>query len=115
MQKGKMMKYANKSLVKTIQECTATCEHMEKMMLYMPDVAQRINQVNLLRDCADICDTTENYLARNSVFSKSIAAQCAEICVTCGLECAKFPDQHSQMCAQICFNCAEECREFAVS
>lgn len=103
----------NKGLVKTIQECSATCEHMTKMMLYMPDVKNRVEQINLLRDCADICDTTEDYVARNSYFSKSIAAQCADICVTCGTECSKFPDQASQMCAQICFNCAEECKEFS--
>ena len=100
-------------LVKVIQDCEATCEHMTTMLKRRPDVQMRMRQLILLRDCADICGLTAKFVARNSIFSKHCAHLCAIICETCGRECARFPDMESQQCAQICLNCARECQAFA--
>lgn len=103
----------NKELVKIVQDCEATCEHMTRHL----DMAQhyepaRERQAILLRDCADICTITAKYLARGSMFSRCIALLCADICDACGAECARFPDEMSQNCAQVCFHCARACRSF---
>ncbi|WZL74169.1 four-helix bundle copper-binding protein [Clostridiaceae bacterium 35-E11] len=103
------------NLVDTIQKCEETCEHMTTFLKRKADVHQRKRQLQLLRDCADICTLTAKYIARNSGFSRCIANLCAYICETCGIECAKFPDPESQNCAQICLHCARECRAFAMT
>lgn len=99
-------------VLRTIQKCAAHCEHMTKIMLYTPDIHLRTTQIELLRDCADICEATAKYIARNSVFSKSLAKKCARICEICGKHCLQFSDEASQICARICLHCAEECRAF---
>lgn len=101
-------------LLKTLQECGAVCDNMTTMVLTKPDLQFRTNQLQLLRDCANICDTTENFVARNSPFAKTIADECAYICETCGTECSRFPDMESQRCAQICFKCVDECRQYTM-
>jgi hypothetical protein len=102
-------------LVKTIQDCEAVCEHMTTLLKRRPDVQMRLRQLQLLRDCADICGLTAKYIARNSMFARPAANLCASICEACGAECARFPDAESQNCARVCMNCARECRAFAAT
>ncbi len=105
--------YMHEALVKTIQNCEATCEHMTAHLKKLRDFGMRTKQATLLRDCADICGLTANFIARGSMYAKNTAALCACICEICGQECARFPDQMSQNCAQVCLHCARECRAFA--
>lgn len=101
-------------LVGTVQNCEATCEHMITMLINHGDTKSRKLQIQLLRDCADICTLMAKYLARNTHLAKSLAQYCAYVCELCGNTCAQFPDQASQHCAQVCLHCAQECRAFAV-
>lgn len=103
------------NVLRTVQECEATCEHMVSVILGYKDIHARTMQIQLLRDCAAICATTAAFLARGSVLAQSIANLCAYICEVCGNECAKFPDEASQRCSRICMNCAQECRAFAAT
>lgn len=105
--------FMNERLVKTIQNCEATCEHMTNHVKMLSDYQMRIRQAMLLRDCADICGLTAKFAARGSMFARQTAALCACICENCGAECARFPDQMSQNCSRICLHCARECRAFA--
>lgn len=109
---SRMMEFP--SILKTLQDCEATCEHMITHLVTMQDT-NRSNQIQLLRDCADICNLTAKYVARKSYSVKQCAKLCAIICQTCGNECSKFNDQHSQMCAQHCLECAKACQTFAIS
>lgn len=101
-------------LIETIQSCEAICEHMTTHLKHRHDVHARLVQLQLLRDCADICGLTAKFIARNSVFAKCIANICAYICEMCGRECLRFPDVESQNCARICLHCAQQCRTFAM-
>lgn len=102
-------------LLTTVLGCMNVCEHMTTMMLGTQDVHARRNQINLLRDCATICNTLACYLARESVFARMTASLCARICEVCGNACAQFGDQASQSCARICMHCAQECRTYGAS
>lgn len=82
-------------------------------LIYGTDTRQRGNQIQLLRDCADICTATAKFMSRNSNFSKSLAHLCAHICEECGNKCARHPDAASQHCARVCLECAQECRAFS--
>ena len=103
----------HQGVIDALQECEEMCEHMTTHLKGRYDVNNRRVQLQLLRDCADICTLTAKFIARNSVFSKGLANSCAYICEVCGRECARFPDRESQECAQICFHCSRECRAFA--
>lgn len=105
--------YQNEALVKVIQDCEATCEHMTTHLKKRSDVHMRTRQLILLRDCADICGLTAKYVARDSIFARQCAVLCACVCEVCGAECARFPDRESQHCAMVCMHCARECRAFA--
>lgn len=100
-------------LISVIQHCEAMCEHMVTYVASRKDVCRRTRQLQLLRDCADICALTAKYVARDSMFAKHTAELCACICEACARECARFSDPQSQHCAQICMHCARECMEFA--
>lgn len=99
-------------VLKTVQHCESNCEHMLGMLHQAPDANYRLNQMRLLRDCADICTLTAKFIARHSYFARNLAHLCAHICEACGQECLRFPDQMSQECAQVCFHCAKVCRRF---
>jgi hypothetical protein len=101
-------------IVKTLHDCAAVCERTTNLVLAKPDVHSRMTQLQLMRDCADMCVMFETYMTRQSPFSKHTAELCAYICECCGHECMKFQDHESQMCAQTCFKCARECRAFAM-
>ena len=108
------MSHRHEYLIKTIQECEVVCEEMTTMLKRKYDVRMRVMQLQLLRDCADICGLTVKYIARHSIFSKCIANLCAYICEMCGRECSRFSDAESQHCARICLKCARECSAFAM-
>jgi hypothetical protein len=101
-------------VVKTVQDCEVVCEQMTTILKSKPDVQNRIRQLMLLRDCADICALTAKYIARRSPFAKHMAGLCATVCQVCGTECSRFPDAESQHCAQVCWHCAQVCQSFAM-
>lgn len=102
-------------VLQAIQNCEAVCEFTEYSILQMGGASHRIEQLRLLRDCADICTLTAKYIARCSIFAKNIALLCAQICEVCGNHCLHHPDEQSQRCGQICLHCAQICRAFAMS
>lgn len=101
------------NVLHTVQHCEATCEHMITMLIHGKVSHRRSTQIQLLRDCADICTVTAKFIARESGFSRSLAHLCAHICEVCGNECARHPDKASQHCARVCLDCAQECKSFA--
>lgn len=103
------------SVLHTVQHCAAICDHMITHLTHHEDINCRRQQLEFLRDCADICHVTASFVARNSQFAKMLAHLCARICEVCGNECSKFADRHSQHCAQVCLQCAQECRSFAMA
>lgn len=101
------------STLRAVQDCEAVCENTITMVLGRPDVQSRTMQIQLLRDCADICTLTAKYIARCSMFAGNAAVLCAEICEVCGKHCLMHPDAESQYCGRVCLHCANECRSFA--
>lgn len=102
-------------VLRTVQECEAVCENTFTAVLarYGHHHEGRAMQLQLLRDCADICTLTAKYVARCSMFARTLAALCAEICDVCGNHCLRHRDNESQHCGRVCLNCAKECRSFA--
>ncbi|TEB14404.1 hypothetical protein Psfp_02907 [Pelotomaculum sp. FP] len=104
---------SHEGVLKTVQNCEAVCENTFTAVLCMHDCRMRVMQLQLLRDCADICTLTAKYIARCSMYARPLAGLCAQICQDCGTHCLQHPDQQSQYCGQVCLKCAQECAAFA--
>lgn len=98
----------------TIQNCESMCEYMITFLCAKEDIELRRKQLQLLRDCTDICTLTAKYVARHSMFSRYCVNLCAYVCDMCGRECMKFKDDESQKCSEMCMQCAKECAAYAI-
>ncbi|MEW5783773.1 MAG: four-helix bundle copper-binding protein [Bacillota bacterium] len=91
-------------------KCMQACEQCITSCLQEPDVQARMHCIQVLRDCADICSLSAQWMSRGSTHAHQLCMICADICDACAAECAKFKDRHCQDCAQFCRDCATECR-----
>lgn len=70
--------------------------------------------IRVLLDCAEICQTSANFMIRGSNLHGRTCGVCAEICQRCADECAQFgSDQKMKECVDACRRCAESCRVMA--
>jgi hypothetical protein len=73
-----------------------------------------LEHIRLLMDCAEICQTSANYMLRGSSFHDYTCDVCAEICQQCGEQCSQFSgDEQMRACAEMCYRCAASCQEMA--
>ena len=61
----------------------------------------------LMLDCAQICITSADFMARQSAHHTHICAECAEICNACADSCEQVGDMDT--CVQACRKCAQTC------
>ena len=68
--------------------------------------------VNLMKECADICQVSASFMIEGSDFAHDICGVCARICDACANHCAVVDDQDAMMklCITACRKCAESCR-----
>lgn len=105
-----------------MQECITNCVDCHSICLAtVPHCLQMGGQhaaarhIGLLLDCAEICQTSANFMLRMSEFHTRICASCAEICDHCAQDCQQLAnsDAMMQQCAETCRRCAESCRRMA--
>ncbi len=93
------------------QECLSTIAHC----LEQGGRHASLDHVRLLADCAEICQTSSNFMGRGSDLHKSTCGLCAEICEACAGSCEEFDDPEMDDCAESCRECARSCREMAAA
>jgi hypothetical protein len=104
------MKNKNSELISTLAECAAACNHCSTACLEEKDVQKMVQCIRLDMDCAQICEVTAAFIARNSDQAKHLIKECAEICSKCAKECEKHSDmEHCKVCADLCKKCEEMC------
>ena len=104
-----------------MQQCIQNCEEchhvcLETMMqcLQMGGKHADAQHLRLLLDCAEICQTSANFMIRGSDLHSRTCAVCAEICERCAEDCEQFGDDAlMKACAETCRRCAESCRQMA--
>jgi hypothetical protein len=70
--------------------------------------------LRLLADCAEICQTSANFMLRGSELHFKTCAVCSDVCVSCAVSCEHFKDEEMMnRCAEECRRCAESCRLMA--
>lgn len=105
----------------TLRECMEECLNCHGICLntitYCLEQGGRhaeADHIRLLLDCAEICQTSANFMLRGSLQHTRTCAVCAEICTQCAHDCQPLQDD-AQMknCAEACRRCAESCRQMA--
>ncbi|MCC5668366.1 four-helix bundle copper-binding protein [Nostoc sp. CHAB 5784] len=72
--------------------------------------------IRLLLDCAEICNTSTNFMLRASDLHSRTCGVCAELCQRCADECERMGDDtQMKACAQMCRRCADSCRQMAMA
>ena len=111
----------NKSITAELQSCIDLCQHCHEICVETlthclekgGDHAEP-NHVGLMLDCAEICQTSANFMMRESNLHIEVCRACAAICARCAEDCAKFEnDEEMALCAEACRACAAACREMA--
>ncbi len=70
--------------------------------------------IQLLRDCAEICRTSADFMLHGSDLHPSTCAVCAEACQRYAESCEQMADDEMmKACADICRRCAESCQQMA--
>jgi hypothetical protein len=62
-------------------------------------------------NCAEICQTSANFMLSNSELHHLTCRVCAEVCQKCADSCSAIGDMDD--CAAECRKCAESCRAMA--
>lgn len=110
--------HASAEMEKCIQNCT-DCHHicLETLThcLHMGGKHVEPNHIRLLNDCIQICQTSADFMLRQSPFHTMTCAVCAQVCEQCADDCSRFDPKDEQMlaCAEACRRCAESCRQMA--
>jgi hypothetical protein len=72
------------------------------------------NHIRVMMDCAEICQTSANFMLRGSDLHVHTCAACAEICDRCAADCERMADDtRMAACAEMCRRCADSCRSMA--
>jgi hypothetical protein len=70
--------------------------------------------VGVLLDCAEICQTSANFMLRGSPYHALTCSACADICRACEEICRSVSDDEQlEHCAGVCAECAESCDRMA--
>lgn len=91
--------------------CVATIAHC----LEMGGKHAEASHIRLLQDCAQICQTSADFMLRGSDLHGSTCGACAEVCRQCAEDCERVDptDQTMKECAQMCRKCADSCEKMA--
>lgn len=72
------------------------------------------DHIRLLENCAEICQTSANFMLTGSDFHSRTCSVCAEICSACAKSCeALGDDPQMKVCAEACRSCAESCQRMS--
>ncbi len=111
---GHAMSSEMEQCVENCLECHRICERTAVHCTQMGGKHVEPTHLRLLRDCAQICITSADFMLRESDVHPQICGVCAEVCARCAESCEQFGDD-AQMkeCAEICRRCAESCQQMA--
>jgi len=75
------------------------------------------DHLRLMTDCAEICQTSANFMLRGSAMHRHTCRACAEVCEACAADCERMAadDPRMKACADTCRHCAASCRQMAAA
>jgi hypothetical protein len=113
---GDTTSQAMQECIQRCMECHRICLETVTHCLQMGGPHAEACQIRLLLDCAQVCETSANFMVRGSDLHARTCAVCTEVCERSAADCARFGDDPvMQRCAEVCRRCAESCRRMAAS
>lgn len=95
-------------------DCHRICEETAAYCTEMGGKHAEPMHLRLLRDCAQICITSADFMMRGSDLHPRVCGVCEEACERCAESWERMGDDtQMQECAEICRRCAESCRQMA--
>jgi hypothetical protein len=94
-------------------DCFRTCNETIIRCMNMGGRHTESEHLNLIMDCARICNTNAEFMLRNSTYYPQTCGITADICDECADTCDRFDEDFMKDCASVCRRCAESCREMA--
>jgi hypothetical protein len=95
-------------------DCHRACTETLMYCLQQGGQHSESNHIRLLIDCAQICQTSADFMLRGSDLHHFTCGACAEVCQRCFEDCAAMSDDNRMAaCAEECRRCAESCRQMA--
>lgn len=102
--------------IQNCSDCHSVCLHTMTYCLQQGGQHAEVAHIALMLDCAEICQTSANFMLRNSALHMRTCGVCAEVCNMCAMDCQRFAnDAQMQACAEACRRCAESCREMSMA
>lgn len=100
--------------IQECQSCHAICIATVTHCLEMGGKHAAPDHIRTLIDCAQICQTSADFMLRGSQYHTRTCGACAEVCEACAAECEQMgSEQFMQQCAHACRRCADSCRQMA--
>ena len=98
--------------IQECQRCASVCLSMAAThCLEMGGKHVEPTHYRTMLDCAEICQTSANFMLRSSQLHAHTCRACAEVCEECARSCEEVGDM--QECVDACRRCAESCRKMA--
>ena len=102
-----------------MQACIDACSHCHQICLQtamnhcLESGGKHVEpeHFRLMINCAEICQTSLNFMLSGSRLSNHVCGVCARICDACAESCEKLDGMEE--CARACRKCAESCRSMA--
>lgn len=93
-------------------ECYRVCMSCLQHCLALGGKHSDFRHINLLTECAEICQLASRFMIATSDFAHDICGVCARICDACGDSCHDIDpeDPHMNACMVACRKCADSCR-----
>ena len=110
------------TITEEMQACITQCQTCHNICLESAIQCLEIGgehampeHIRLLLDCAQICQTSADFMLRSSDLHTRTCAICSEVCDICAESCDHFTDPLMQRCAETCRTCARTCYAMVVS
>jgi hypothetical protein len=102
------------SCIDTCTKCHQTCVQ-EAMNHCLEAGGEHVapDHFRLMMNCAEICQTSANFMLSGSAFSSQLCRVCAQICEACARSCEQI--EGMEECARVCLECAASCRRMSGS
>ena len=112
---GLMTNHQMQECLQNCQQCHAICTETAQHCLQMGGKHAEADHIRLLLDCAQICQTSADFMLRGSHLHTRTCGACAEICRACAEACERIGGDDTMMkkCAKVCRRCAESCHQMA--
>jgi hypothetical protein len=102
-----------KECIQNCVDCFKACTETASRCLKMGGKHAEIEYVNLIFDCARICNLNADFMLRNSLYYPQTCKITADVCEDCADACDRFEDDFMKQCAIVCRRCSDSCRAMA--